>query len=427
MVSPTLEELPPELIFAITDQLTWNGKKTLSLANKAVRKHVVADLFKHIKVDCPLPQHHILQSVLEKYGAHVSRLRLRVTFLSNSNYDGTKIDPTSGQERWYWNESPASVWARNPADVSAMQRLIRFQELPKCTSLSICTTLEDAAFGIPRGLDVGRFLYAKPETWDQAKESERTHAWRQAAAELWSDIARFFRGDRLELVNLLPRKASSWLEPQWVEFMGRLREITLRPHGYVDGRTWQANVMEGFNSAIGEMPTFIYNHAKRLECLNIAADERAYLGKSVLRLAPHTMPQLKTLRLENLCITSSLKDFLSKTSPNLESLRLYGCAASGYEQSGAEPSENPTWADFWETVRKNNPSLREIVYQNPRTPQLPSGETVGKDDNSIIWPYIELGFPYGDVRDCKQVNQQRLAAGDDSREYQLLMEEIARR
>ncbi|KAF5664798.1 hypothetical protein FHETE_6913 [Fusarium heterosporum] len=380
MALPILEELPPEIILAITDRLTCDDKKALSLASKTLRKHVAADLFKHIKTDCPLPDHHILQSILDKYGA---------------------IDPTSGKETWYWNDSPASVWARNLADVPAMQRLLQCEGLPNCTTLSVFTTLEDAAFGIPHGLDVGRFLYARPETWDQVKENEVMHAWRQASAELWSDIARFFRGEGLELINLLPR--------------------------YVAGRMWQANVMEGFNSTISEMPTFIYNHANRLECLNIAADKRAHLGKNALRLTPHTMPQLKTLRLENLCITSSLKEFLGAPSPSLESLYLYGCAASGYEESSPEQSHNPTWADFWETVRKNNPSLKEVLYQNPRSRQLHDGETIGEDENSIVWPYVELGFPYGDVRDCKQVNRQRLAAGDDDREFQLLMEEIARR
>ncbi|KAF4993423.1 hypothetical protein FGRMN_6511 [Fusarium graminum] len=251
-----------------------------------------------------------------------------------------------------------------------MQRLIQFQGLPNCTTLSVFTTLEDAAFGVPRGLDVGRFLYARPETWEQVKENERTHAWRQTSAELWGDIARFFRGERLELINLLPR--------------------------YVAGRMWRANVMEGFNSTIREMPTFIYDHAKGLKCLNIAGDERAYLGKSALRLTPHTMPQLKTLRLENFCITSSLREFLSNPSPSLEKLHLYDCAALGYEESSPEPSKDPTWADFWKAIRKNNSSLREIVYQNPNSRQIPDGETRGEDDNSIIWPYIELGFPYGD-------------------------------
>jgi hypothetical protein len=239
MTSLTLNKLPPEIILDISDRLTWFDIESLSLVDKTIRKHVVPQLFKHVKVDCPLPRDHILQSVVEKYGTYVSRLHLKVIFYPNppnSNYHGTKVDATYAKERWYWNNYPPSVWARNADDVSAMHHLIQLKGLPNCTILTISTDGEDD-FGIRGGwsenksADVSFYVFAEPETYDQVRKSEGKYAWRQAHAEMWRDIARYSKLDQLELTNFLPCKASSWLEPEWAEFLGGLKELTLQAYG----------------------------------------------------------------------------------------------------------------------------------------------------------------------------------------------------
>ncbi|KAI6758453.1 hypothetical protein HG530_010693 [Fusarium avenaceum] len=249
MASLTLSQMPPEIILDISDCLTSVDIKSLSLVDKTIRQYVVPQLFKHVKVHCPFPRDHVLHSVVAKYGKCVSSLSLQVTFYPNppnSSYDGTKVDATCAKEGWYWDAYPQSVWARNADDVPAMHGLIG---LPNCTSLTISAHGEDD-FASPDEVDFdslseddfdspvvrteGEFPYKRfyfftePETYDQVRRAEGKYAWRQAHAEMWRDVARYSQVERLELPNFLPCQASSWLEPEWAEFLGRLKELSVQ-------------------------------------------------------------------------------------------------------------------------------------------------------------------------------------------------------
>jgi hypothetical protein len=190
------------------------------------------------------------------------------------------------------------------------------------------------------------------------------------------------------------------------------------------------------------MPEFLFQHATNLEHLYIAGHKDGHLGDSALRFEPNTMTQLKSLHLETMSITKSLKDFLSGSTPKLESLRLENVGAWGHA------GDTPTWADFWKAVREGNPSLKEVTYHYPRSPPLTEEEAmngndsvsqtdteeeaqvrkmVADDDSLIIWPYITSDNKYGDVFDMEEENREALVKGDDNREYKLLMEDVIKR
>ena len=191
------------------------------------------------------------------------------------------------------------------------------------------------------------------------------------------------------------------------------------------------------------MPEFLFQHAINLEHLYIAGHEDGHLGDSALRFEPNTIPKLKSLHLETMSITESLKDFLSGSTPNLESLRLENVGAWG-----GHVDDTPTWADFWKAVREGNPSLKEVIFHYPKSVPLTVEEVMnGKgsvsktdteeeaqvrkmaedDDSLIIWPYIISDDKYGNVFEMEEENREALAKGDDNREYKLLMEEIKKR
>jgi hypothetical protein len=220
--------------------------------------------------------------------------------------------------------------------------------------------------------------------------------------------------------------------------------------GQDNGAGWAANTLEGFNAFFNEMPDFLFRHAKGLEYLSIAGHEDGHLGENTLRFQPNTMSQLKWLRLETMSITESLKEFLSGSTPKLESLRLFDVVAWGFDPSNSSFSarDGPTWAEFWKAVREGNPTLREVVYQYPKRPPLTQDEImnddfdpvetdtereaqirkmVADDDTLVIWPYATSDDKYGDVQHWEETNLECLARGDDNREYKLLMDEIKQR
>ncbi|KAM0232140.1 hypothetical protein ACHAP5_010842 [Fusarium lateritium] len=432
MTSPTLNQLPPEIILEISDKLTCNDIKALSRVNKNIRKLVVSRLFKHVKVECPLPREHVLHSVVGKYGTYVSRLRLQVTFFPNppnSSYDGNIVNATYAKGKQYWNDYPPSVWARNTDDISAMRDLIQLKGLPNCTALSVFTDGErvSCTSGPWSENRSNLRVFVEPETYDQVRGAERKYAWRQAHAEMWRDIAGSSQVEQLELIHFLPLKSSSWLEPKWAQFLGGLKKLSVQAYGYVTGDLWQADSMEGFNAFYREMPISLFAHAKQLEHLEIASHWSAYLGSDTLRFAPNTLPRLKIFRLGDACITANLKEFLVEHSPNLKSLHFVGCSATAYPDPSPGRPSDPNWGDFWKAIRESIPVLREVTWKYPVFHQQAVDGIATEDESLIVWPYIKTEGPYGYIVDCPEVAQERLAAGDDNREYKLLMEELARR
>jgi hypothetical protein len=199
--------------------------------------------------------------------------------------------------------------------------------------------------------------------------------------------------------------------------------------------------LDGFNSFFNEMPDFLFQHAENLEYLCIAGHEDGHLGENALRFEPNTMPQLKSLRLETMSTTESMKEFLSGSTPKLESIHMFNVAA------WADGSE-PTWAEFWGAVRQGNPALREVVYRYSRSVPLTVEEfmnddfdptemdpeevaevrkKVTDDPDLVIWPYVTSDDKYGDVQVWEETILEALKKGDDNKEYKLLTEEIKQR
>ncbi|KAF5600487.1 hypothetical protein FPANT_2361 [Fusarium pseudoanthophilum] len=196
-------DLPPEVLFSISDYLEPDDRKNLSLANSGLRTSMAPCLFKVLRVDCPLIEDHILPTIVDKYGANILELRLNVTFYPekltetadeeaeeeeeeesedeasdmdiSENEEGHGDEEESGDESggadisenetengseeeseeeendsvddpdsgWYWETPPASVWAREEADTPIIQDLIRFKGLPRCKALTIYTNGEN--------------------------------------------------------------------------------------------------------------------------------------------------------------------------------------------------------------------------------------------------------------------------------------------
>ncbi|KAJ4026433.1 hypothetical protein NW752_001376 [Fusarium irregulare] len=450
MAPPTLDTLPPENFLSIRDQLPHEDIKSLSVVNKKIHAQLVPHLFRYIRVNCPLSRDSgsDLSSVIDKYGTNVLGVCLYVVFYPNPPYsdlEGSKVDSNGEKEKWYWDEYPDSVWARDASDISIMHDLIQFKGMPKCTSLGIRTDGEEE-FEIDGGWDenelsdISIYFCTEVEDWERVKEKEKMYAWRQAWNELWRDVATHSKTERLDLFHFLPIKASCWLEPEWAAFVGRLKELNIRAYGQDNGAGWAANTLEGYNDFFSEMPKFLFQHATNLEHLYIAGHEDGHLGDSALRFEPNTMPKLKSLHLETMSITESLKDFLSGST--LEGLRLENVGAWGHV------GDTPTWADFWKAVREGNPSLKEVTFHYPKSVPLTVEEVMnGKDSVSktdteeeaqvrkmaeddeslIIWPYIISDDKYGNVFEMEEENREALEKGDDNREYKLLMEEIKKR
>ncbi|CVK95940.1 uncharacterized protein FMAN_13862 [Fusarium mangiferae] len=410
------ENLPPEVLFAISDYLEPDDRKNLSLANSGLRTAVAPCLFKALRVDCPLVEDHILPTIVNKYGANILELRLNVTFYpeestetadeeeeeeeesedessdvdmsedeegndgeeSRSEPEGPDERVKDGEEEekeesdnddypdrwWYWSNPPASVWARKEADTSIIQDLIQFKGLPRCRALTIHTNGEknfelDADWD---NNDIGKnYIYfcCEPESWEDVERKERRYSWRAALRDMYRDIATLSPVDEFTILNFLPRKTSFWQEKEWSEFLGRLKKLTLNTYGGDNGAGWQANTLPGFHAFFNELPTNVLGHANALEYFKLKTHDDGFLGgEGSLYIPPGCMPSLRSLHVDGIAVTSVLTDYLKATNGTLSRLCITECVAFSSDPNG---DDAPRWADLFKAARQALKAPAEVI------------------------------------------------------------------
>ncbi|KAF5702592.1 hypothetical protein FMUND_13406 [Fusarium mundagurra] len=406
-------DLPPEVLFSISDYLEPDDRKNLSLANSGLRTAMAPCLFKVLRVDCPLVEHHILPTIVDKYGANILELKLNVTFYpekstetadeeeeeeedsedESSDEDMSENEEMNDDERsrpesnvpeesdkeekekkndnddypdrwWYWSNPPASVWARKETDTSVVQDLIQFKGLPRCKALTIYTNGEqnfelDADWD---SNDIGsNYIYfcCEPETWEEVEPKERRYAWRAALRDMYRDIATLSPVDEFTILNFLPRKTSFWQKKGWSEFLGRLKKLTLNTYGGNNGAGWQANTLPGFHAFFNELPTTVLAHANVLEYFKLKTHDDGFLGgDGSLYIRPGCMPSLRSLHVDGIAVTSVLTDYLKATNGTLSKLCITECVAFTSDPNG---DDAPRWADLWRAARQALKAPAEVI------------------------------------------------------------------
>ncbi|KAG5752364.1 hypothetical protein H9Q70_004970 [Fusarium xylarioides] len=461
-------DLPPEVLFSISDFLEPDDRKNLSLANSGLRTAMAPCLFKVLRVDCPLVEDHILPTIVDKYRANILELRLNVTFYpekstktaddeeEESEDESSDVDMSEDEEAhdteeedeeendsdeeegsdsdddpdrgWYWENPPASVWARKEGDTSIIQDLIRFKGLPRCKALTIYTNGEKD-FELDADWDnnniARNYIYfcCEPETWQEVERKEKTYSWRAALRDMYRDIATLSPVDEFTILNFLPRKTSFWQKKEWSEFLGRLKKLTLNTYGGDNGAGWQANTLPGFHAFFNELPTNVLGHAKALEYFKLKTHDDGFLGgDGSLYIPPGCMPSLRSLHVDE-------------------------CVAFTSDPNG---DDAPRWADLWKAARQALKAPAEVIcvptkerpitedegdYYGDETYVPPADEDdkikkwrrrVKEEEGLSIWPYGWLDEKYGSIFPDHEVNLERLESGEDNLEFKVLMEEVKR-
>ncbi|EWG48811.1 hypothetical protein FVEG_08473 [Fusarium verticillioides 7600] len=512
MSGPFLD-LPPEVLFSISDYIEPDDRKNLSLANSGLRTAMAPCLFKVLRVNCPLVEDHILPTIVDKYGANILELRLNVTFYpekltetsdaeeeeeeeeveeeesedkssdvdmsDNEEHDNEEEDKNEeegyiddGEEeeeeeeeeekndsdnepdnRWYWDNPPASVWARKEADIPIIQDLIRFKGLPRCKALTIHTNGEKDFEGEVDwdNNNIGRnYIYfcCEPETWWEVQRKEQTYSWRAALRDMYRDIATLSPVDELTISNFLPRKTSFWEDKKWAEFLGRLKKLTLNTYGGNNGAGWQVNTLPGFHAFFNELSAKVLGHANALEYFKLKTHDDGFLGGAgSLYIPPGCMPALRSLHVDGIAVTSVLTDYLKEVNGTLSKLCITECVAFASDPNG---DDAPRWADLWRAARQALKAPAEVICvptkERPITedegdyygdevyvPPADEDDTikswrrkVKEEEGLCIWPYGWLDEKYGSIYPDHEVNLERLESWEDNQEFNLLMEEVTR-
>ena len=301
---PQIQSLPAELLLSITKLLSYGDRKSLSAVNANFRDTIAPRLYKTLNVDCPLAknQSSSLNETVQKYGACVAELRLNVTFYPRQQ----RPEDTNEDTPWFWTDPPASVWARDIADVDTIRDLLLFKGLPHCQTLTVYTNgydnFSDSDIGGEEAewdddvVSTSIYFCKYPEEWEDVFLMEEGYSWRAALRDMYRDIATFSPTKDLKFLNFLPRMVSIWQEPDgvWSAFLGRLKKLTLHTYG---GETncgdADVTLLQGFQAFFNELSSVLFTHATELECLEIVALANGYLGVGTLYLSHLTMPKLQ--------------------------------------------------------------------------------------------------------------------------------------
>ncbi|KAI1064196.1 hypothetical protein LB506_007889 [Fusarium annulatum] len=428
------ENLPPEVLFGISDYLEPDDRKNLSLANSGLRTAMAPCLFKVLRVNCPLVEDHILPTIVDKYGANILELRLNVTFYpeestetadegeeeeEDSDDESSDVDMSENEEGndgeesspepevtnesgkddypdrwWYWSNPPASVWARKDADTSIIQDLIRFKGLPRCRALTTHTNGEqdfelDADWD---NNDIGKnYIYfcCEPESWEDVERKEGRYSWRAALRDMYHDIATLSPVDEFTILNFLPRKTSFWQEKEWSEFLGRLKKLTLNTYGGDNGAGWQANTLPGFHAFFNELPTNVLAHANALEYFKLKTHDDGFLGgEGSLYILPGCMPSLRSLHVDGIAVTSVLTDYLKATNGTLSRLCVTECVAFSSDPNG---DDAPRWADLFKAARQALRAPAEVICVPTKERPITEDEGDYYGDEAYVPPADEDG------------------------------------
>ncbi|KAF4979222.1 hypothetical protein FZEAL_4531 [Fusarium zealandicum] len=255
---------------------------------------------------------------------------------------------------------------------------------------------------------------------------------------MWYDISSNSKIRRLEIFNLLPKVSSSWLVPEWSEFLGRLEHLSIYSYGGDNGAGWCTNTLPGFETFFNKLPDTLFAHIKNLTFLKFVAHHDGLLEIAALQLSSENMPSLRVLHWENMTISPVLIKFLNRYTKTFEDFYIRHCISLC---AVLEDTDTPTGADLWKALGETNSRLVRVRYQyeDPPPPidlfDWPAygveasamseerlarlDKTIEDDKSLIIWPHTDLNEKYG--------NALFLEKGDDNRKYQLLLKEVQKR
>ncbi|KAF4978726.1 hypothetical protein FZEAL_4946 [Fusarium zealandicum] len=444
MDSTSFETLPVGLILDIAEWLPFNDKCQLSFTNSALRNTMLPQIFRSIRVSCPLKEDRDIRKIVQDYKNYIRRLHVDV-----------KMDPNEEhcRDSTTHHEPVPSVWGETTAAATIVKAMIQGKALPRCFNLSIRFNLDQSKEGEVCHAEGSEHEHFYPADWAIVNEWEETLAWRVKHDEVWRDITANTSIRRLDISNLLPRRSEVWQTQGWSVFLGKLQDLNVGLFGSNNGSGWNANSYDRFINFIMALPDSMLCHTTHLQRLGIAADSEGVIGSTCdnlllpLPLRRDTLPHLRWLRLKNVVVGSELMDFLRALADGLRELHFENCMSNA---GNMDVKRGPSWAELWRLVREVNTELIVVSFIQEDNPpltskdsthqfaigNLPAEETdeireirkkLQEDERNVLWRYVDVHSEYGIVLELIWQVIDRFQAGEDNMQYQGLLDEVARR
>lgn len=436
----SFNKLPPELFGELAKFMPSRDLKNLSCTSKLIRDNLIRILFTNLAITCPLASDKGLDAFINKWGGLVSRVHLHLRLIPNTSDEDDITIP--------------SLWGTPPSKM--LKKIVQGQLLPHIDTLSVRFDPEqfestgswdgDGWWGDPSDLGT---IYTFEESEDQERtlQQEAEFIWRAQYTEFFKDVSANQNIRHFTISNLLPRNSSVWETQEWKTFLGRLEEFDVSVFGGDNGAGWRANSLPGFAESIESLPNYFMQHATNVVRLRIEAHPWGLFGCAGdcgirLPLRSDNFPSLRSLTLKNVLIGIELIEFLMSHGDSLKELTMVDCMCV----EGWPRDATPAWANLWQTLRVDCSNISKVSVVQTQTPPLahmegfegyepsPDSESASKirkmlkeDESLVLWRYVAVNTKYGMVFEVEERNILCFEAGEDQKEYSMLLDVIRER
>ncbi|CAJ2509692.1 Uu.00g147180.m01.CDS01 [Anthostomella pinea] len=332
-----LQNLPPELLAAIVEELPWESRLSLSATSSVFRAALAARFFRAIVVsNKPGTSLDGLRAWAEKYGSLVDE----VHFLGSRDGLDNTVRETSQEEDGVHRGTQCLL-------PTLLQGILSGTRLSQASTVRVSFD-----FDFNRGHEPGSdweseselldddidsiYVFQVPEeTLQVIKHKEDRYPWRQLMAETCATLAQNQNVRKLVMEELVPKPTSTFFTTAWSSFLGQLDVLDISGIWSEDnGAGWHANTLDGYLHFEAHMGDYFFEHARSLRHVRLSAASATAFGVDgnlfdcALPLEKCHLPHQQRLELQYMLISPKLADFVLVKGTTLRSLRLVDCHAN---------------------------------------------------------------------------------------------------
>ncbi|KAJ8085017.1 hypothetical protein PM082_003794 [Marasmius tenuissimus] len=444
---PHIENLPLELLIRINESLPWDSRLALASTSSNLRSSLAPLIFNSIKITSNTQGGRDLERLVDKYGSSTTRLHFVASMSSGMPSD--VLAPTSGgngvpvQDDHNSQESADTPNATRRLMTDLAHDALTGKLLPKvktvCLSFDFDFDSDDVQWDDGNWITAADdttsiYVFTEEEAADIVPMKEAKYPWRALMAQTWSALCQNSSITKLIVLNLIPRKTTTFDLDDWRNFLGRLETLELRMWGGDNGAGWEANTLEGYMAYEARLGEYFFRYLNQVQQLLFVAYSSCPFGSTeegqgddvehdvAFPLSKDYLPRLRFLELHNIFVSKRLADFILSKSATLFEVRLHDCHASTYDE------EKISWAAFFTHLDHNKSQLREldITYKQGDAATIDE-ECRPKKENEEdrVFSYGMLDDKYGffmadDEQICEKYEERR-----DLDAYRKLMELVS--
>ncbi|KAL2209738.1 hypothetical protein CC79DRAFT_1330200 [Sarocladium strictum] len=448
----SLSSMPLELLLHISRLTDFAGLKSLGSVNSQLRSTFAPAIFRTIRFTNLETDEDDVSQMISRHGQHASKVQfdfhLQLDIEKEDIYEPLPEGGFYGPDDESQDEMDDGTTLSNVA-----LKILSGELLSHVSSMIVKFIPENDYFGEGWGDsdDLGcMYIFADVVHGDDLQHVEkRWPSWRRTMASMWSVLCRNNAITSLETEGLPALPLSSWLQPEWPAFLGRLKSLVLGIGGADNGAGWKATTAMGYRDFLQSLNEHFFRHAKSLNKLHLKAAPECFYGENDWYSSPTAfrrgqMPELEELIVENCFIDENCCTFLAhatKSGSSLKKLSLLDCMAN---------DQTPSWSQTFTRLSRvgSELTLRELIVANeeidfpadfaskishlPEVKDCRPSDTIcvrstpkeeGEHPRPFAYGYVD--DKYGMIFHLEDRNVEEYESGEDYRAYEELMKVIA--